>query len=506
MSKKIKAFIIFLVVAVIVAAAVFFVKKFMKKDSESEGRLVYVESVKNITGAYVGLDNRYMGIVEAQETKQVEKDGDKKVKEIFVKIGDVVKKDDPLFSYDTDEMELDLQKMELELDNIKNTISGYNDEINDLIKQRELAPAEDNLNYTSQINNLYAMVKECEYELSTKQLEIDRQRESVNSATVFSPMDGVIKKINQDNNSGYQGGGENGFITIMANGDYRVKGTISETNIGSIMAGTPVIVRSRVDQNVVWKGAVSKIDYEPQSSGNNDYYGGMSGESASKYTFYVNLEDCSGLMLGQHLYIELDHGQSVAREGLYLSSYYLVQDGNDYYVWARDNNKKIEKRKITVGEYIEEEELYQITDGLSESDYIAFPDGNISEGCKTTTNYEDIMNQMDDIDDFDGGFNGGFDDSFDGGYDNYDGGMVPDGAIPAGDIDSDAVMMPDGSYDYPGEDGNVNENDFGETGVNDSGRDVKIYETDGAGDNAGDAADSADDAENAADDNPGQAR
>ena len=84
--------------------------------------------------------------------------------------------------------------------------------------------------------------------------------------------------------------------------------------------------------------------------------------------------------------------------------------------------------------------------------------------------------------------------------------MVPDGAIPAGDIDSDAVMMPDGSYVYPGEDGNVNENDLGETGVNDSGRDVKIYETDGAGDNAGDAADSADDAENAADDNPGQAR
>ena len=114
MSKKVKVGIVLLVVAILAVAGIIFAKKFMKKTEKDNGKLVYVQSVKDITGVYVGLHNRYMGIVESQEVKKVNKDSDKKIKEIKVKEGDSVKEGDPLFSYDTDDMELELQKKEIE--------------------------------------------------------------------------------------------------------------------------------------------------------------------------------------------------------------------------------------------------------------------------------------------------------------------------------------------------------------------------------------------------------
>ena len=444
--KKGKLIVLIFVLAILVAAGIFFVKRFMKKDDGEDGRLVYVESVAMISGHGTGISNRYMGIVESQETKKVDKDDSKKVKEIFVSVGDKVKEGDQLFSYDTDDMQLDLQEMELELDNIKNSIASDYERIEDLVKLRDNAPEDDKLGYTSQINSISADIKQEEYSLSTKELEIERQKESINSAVVFSPMSGTVKKINKDSsNGGYGYNEDTSFITIMADGDFRVKGTISENNIYDITTGMPVILRSRVDENTTWTGTVGKIDLEPQQSGNSDYYygGGSSGESASKYTFYVKLDSFDGLMLGQHLYIELDYGQGEVKEGINIPSYYFVIEGSDYYLWTRDNNKKIEKRKVSVGDYDEMLDTYQVLDGVKDEDYIAFPDENIKEGCKTTTNYEDIIDQMD-YDD-----NGSNDDGM---YDNdmYDGQMNDDGMVDDSYYDNgqDGIMMPDGSISY----------------------------------------------------------
>jgi HlyD family secretion protein len=100
--KKGKIIVILLVLAILVGAGIFFVKKFLKKDNTEDGRLVYVESVASITGHGTGISNRYMGVVEAQETKKVDKDDSKKISEIFVNVGDSVKEGDQLFAYDTE--------------------------------------------------------------------------------------------------------------------------------------------------------------------------------------------------------------------------------------------------------------------------------------------------------------------------------------------------------------------------------------------------------------------
>lgn len=97
--------------------------------------------------------------------------------------------------------------------------------------------------------------------------------------------------------------------------------------MGSLAEGMNVIIRSRLDENVTWKGTVDRIDWENrvENNNNNMYYYGSTDEmtSISKYPFYINLEDITGLILGQHVYIEPDYGQEEEREGLWLPAYYI---------------------------------------------------------------------------------------------------------------------------------------------------------------------------------------
>lgn len=409
--KKKKAIVVLVIIILILLAAAAGIFVLIRNKNKGSDELVYVDSVANITGSMYTGSNRYMGIVESQEIKGVQKDSDKKVKEVFVEAEDVVKTGDKLFEYDTEEMNLKLKQLELELTSINNGITTMNQQIASLAEEREQAPAENKIEYTAQIQNLQAQVNQSNYDASAKQLEIDRQKAAMQNSIVYSPMDGIIKEVNNDTSGTSEGTGsdydyyggessgdtENAFISIMAMGDYRVKGTASELNVRSMSEGQAVIIRSRMDENVIWRGTISTIDLEHPDDGSSDmnYYYGGSGESASKYPFYIELESIDGLMLGQHVYVEMDYGQGQAKEGLWLDEFYIMQEEGKAYVWAEDKEGRIEKREIGLGEYDAELMKYEIVSGLGKDDYIAYPEERIRKGMKATHNYEDIISSGD---------------------------------------------------------------------------------------------------------------
>ncbi|MBQ7707313.1 MAG: biotin/lipoyl-binding protein, partial [Lachnospiraceae bacterium] len=148
MKKKMKIIIaIIVVLAVAGGLTAFFLLK--GKDDDVSDELVFVNSVENIMGTGVSVDSRYMGIVETQETKKVNPDSDKKVKTLYVKVGDEVKKGDLLFEYDTESMQLKLRQLQLELQNINNGIATLNQQIAEAVKERDEAPAENKMEYTA---------------------------------------------------------------------------------------------------------------------------------------------------------------------------------------------------------------------------------------------------------------------------------------------------------------------------------------------------------------------
>ncbi len=408
MKKKIKIIITIIILLAVAGGITAYFLLRDKDDTKSQG-VVYVESVGNIMGYGISVDSRYVGIVEAQETKKVNPDSDKKVKLLYVSVGDEVKKGDVLFEYDTEEMQLKLRQLQLELQNINNGITTTNQQIAELVKERDEAPADRKIEYTAQIQNLQAEVNQSNYNASSKQLEIDRQQAAMENNKVTAPMDGIVKEIDEsvaENNSalggseygyGYDSGSgssDKAYITIMAVGEYRIKGTASELNVRSMSKGDPVIVHSRLDETLTWKGTIQSIDLEHTENNNSDdmyYYSGGGSETTSNYPFYITLDNTDGLILGEHVYIELDYGQGDVKEGVWLDEFYIVQDASGSYVWVENSKGKIEKRTVTLGDYDELMMAYEITSGLSNEDYIAFPEERIKEGMKTTHNFEDVM-------------------------------------------------------------------------------------------------------------------
>ena len=401
---------------------------------------VNVQSVAVITGyGTAGEFNTSAGVVVAQDEIKIERKEDRKVAELKVTVGQEVKQGDVLFVYDMDEMKLTIEKAELELESLKNSISDYDTRIAELEKEKASAPASEQLSYTVQIQSLQADKKEAQYNVTVKEKDLENLKATSESGEVLSPIDGRVQAINE--NGGYDNttGEALPYISLIQSGDYRVKGKINELNRNEFYEGMQVILRSRVDATQTWTGTITQIDQNnPESKTSGYYYGGNDDTTnSSTYPFYVALDSTDGLMLGQHLFIEPNEGQSETKDGLWLDASYLVgSEEEGFSVWAADKHDKLEKRSIQVGEYDEMLNAYEITGGLAPEDYIAFPAEDLEEGAPVVKNDTASGDNNGNIDN---GMidNGGTVD--DGMIDN--GGMIDDGMIEGGE-DGGVVIDP----------------------------------------------------------------
>ena len=381
------------------------------------------------------MENRYAGVVEPQETVQVKIESGRKVKEVQVKTGEEVKKGQLLFQYDLGSIQQSLQEAQLALDRLKNEALSISDQITTLEAEKKKATADNQLSYTIEIETQKMNLKKNEYDQKSKQAEIEKLSQATQNTEVRSEIDGVIQKIDTSkmggddsdgvddtltegsSDSGDSGSGDsssNAFITILSTGAYRVKGTVNEVNRDSIIEGTPVIIRSRVDSSKTWKGTMGSVDMDNSASNNSSDMAmfGMSSTSddqtsSSTYPFYVNLDSSDGLMLGQHVYIELDEGQDDNKVGIWLNDYFIVDaDTDSPYVWIADAGNKLVKRDVVLGQYDENLAEYEIADGLTEKDKIAFPTDELKEGMsavegtadQTTSAMWDTSDEEDSLD------------------------------------------------------------------------------------------------------------
>ena len=354
-----------------------------------QGKAVYVQSVAQLSGmGGIAPDDRFAGIVVSENVAEVNKDSDKTIEELLVRAGDDVTEGQVLFSYDTDQLQLALDKQRLEKEQLEATIENYKDQIEELEKQRKKAGQSSQLQYTVQIQSLQVDLKEAELNLKAKEQAVAKSEDILLNAEVKSPVTGRIQEINENGSDNY--GRPVAYITIQQAGSYRVKGTLGELQRGGIMEGTRMRIVSRTDESVYWLGTVSLVDYENPSQGNSNdmYYYGVSADemtSSSKYPFYIELDSTDGLILGQHVYLEMEK-EAGEEAGIPISMAFLCYDDDgSAYVWAENNRGKLEKRVVTLGAMNDMMGTVSIIDGLTEADYIAFPDYELcKEGVPTT--------------------------------------------------------------------------------------------------------------------------
>lgn len=377
MKKKTKIIILISVCILITIIGIYFL--FPKGNNSGN---IYVQKVSTIIGSSY-TENRYSGVVESSETVDINQDGNKSITEMYVEVGQKVRKGDKLFSYDTTEASNSIAQKKLDIEAQNNEIAAQNNTIEDY--KAELNKGGDKVEIQARINEASYAIRQAQNTIKATQTEIDQLNKQIENSTVLSTIDGIIKEVNREGGTD-ESGNKKPLVSITQTSDFRVKGSISE--MGSISEGTNVIVRSRINEDQIYKGTVTKVETDPQSNSNNNFSRADSGESASKYPFYVSLDNNKGLMLGQHVYIEADNGQSTKKKGIWLDASFIVSDDNgNSYVWVSEKGK-LKKRKVELGKTDEETYTTKIKSGLSVDDYIAWADDSYSEGMKTTTEYQ----------------------------------------------------------------------------------------------------------------------
>lgn len=342
---------------------------------------VFVQKVSDLSqmGGLAPSD-KFSGIVVSESVTEIQRDSDKVVENLYVREGDDVTEGQKLFSYDTEQLQLTLEKQKLELEQLASSIENYGLQIAQLEKDRDRAYSADKLKYTLQIQTNQIDLKEAELKLKTKQSEIQKSEHLLANALVTSPVTGRITSISEEGTDQY--GNPKAYISIQQTGSYRVKGQINEMQRGAIMEGDRVRMESRLNPEEVWMGTVTLVDYENPVQGNNNGYM-ISSDSdemsaSSRYPFYVELDSMEGLILGQHLYLSVAGEQSSSLEGVTLSGAFLCYDEDgSCFVWADDGQGKLEKRGVELGNYDPMADAYEILSGLSDSDYVAFPDEEV---------------------------------------------------------------------------------------------------------------------------------
>ncbi len=320
---------------------------------------------------------RYAGIVISENVVEITRDSSKRIEELYVSVGQEIKAGDKLFSYDSDELELSLEKTQLEVEKMQNEQVTYTEQLEKLEKKLKNTWNEsDKMRLTLEINTLKTTMIENEYNLKTKDKEITTLQEMLSNIDITAPVDGTIRKVDEEGQTG-------SYITIQQAGAYRVQGMINEMSMnGGLMPGSRVQVFSRVSDDT-WMGTVTAINTADSSQNNGDMwnnYGMMDTMTlSSSYVFDVEMDSVEGLLLGQHVYIEL-YVEQMPMDGVWIpDSFIMDMTMNEETfemtgtVWAENASGKLEQRTVTLGMFDDMTGCYEILSGITAGDYLADP-------------------------------------------------------------------------------------------------------------------------------------
>ena len=391
MKKVIGILIAMILVFAIGGGAYFYIAPLFSKDeTEDYTNKIYVQSVDDIANGY-GISftaNRYSGVVETQELVKVDADIDKTIKATYVKEGDAVKTGDKLFEYDIDNMKIQLEEDKLAIAQAENNIKDYKAQIEALEKEKKTLSANKQLTITNQIEGFKLEVKKAEYNKESLEKSIKKLEISINNAVVKSTTNGTVKSVNDSTTDSY--------ITIASDGDFRIKAMVSELNVTDFIEGEDMIIRSRIDEKLIWTGKVTSVDTAKPTTDTSIY----GGETVTKYPVYISIDNTDGLLIGQHVTVEINMGEDVKTlTGLWLDENYIMNVDSDPFVWKGSDNGTIEKAFLELGDYDEELGKYEIKSGIEADDFIAYPEDRIELGMEITYNEPSSDDEDEDGDD-----------------------------------------------------------------------------------------------------------
>ena len=359
---------------------------------------IHVEQAGMLTTAATSSD-KFAGVVVSDNAVEITRDSEKQIKELYVAVGDTVRVNEKLFEYDTDTLSLTVDKQQLELDKLTRQITDLNTQVKNLEKQMKdldskIKKEKDKkvkAEYESQRSTLDLQLRsvkadhtQATYDKQTLQAEITYNKNMLKNAVVRSPIKGTVRAINENGTP---------YITIQQAGAFQVKGSLNELSLNAgIMEGVAVTILSRVDPTQFWTGVVTLVDYNAGGSNEQEgMYGGMGDgmSTATSYPFYITLDDTNGLLLGQHVYIQIS-AAAIGDDLLRIPEGYVMDILMDEETWlttgtvwtVSTETGTLTKATVTLGEYDPTYGTYVILEGITAESYLADPaEAGVKEGA-----------------------------------------------------------------------------------------------------------------------------
>jgi len=298
------------------------------------------------------------GYIKANNPIGIFVDKKLKVKEVFIKNGDFVKKGQILMTFDDDEtnkLNRNIEKERINLQKIQR----------DLKTTRELQK----LGGASKND-----VKNLEDNARISQLSIDEYTEVLNKTAteVRSPVDGVVSNLKAQEN--YLVDTDSSLLEIIDSNDLRIIVEIPEYNSQSVKLGQSVKVRQDIsDDDKVYDGEITKISRLSTTSS-------LTSENvleADVKTKEVIPNLVPGFKIKAVLQLKADE------KNIIIPKIALQSENGKYFVFTIDTKNTVKRKEVTVKNIVGDNII--VTSGLNIGEIlITTPDNRLSDGLILT--------------------------------------------------------------------------------------------------------------------------
>ena len=298
------------------------------------------------------------GYIKANNPIGIFVDKKLKVKEVFIKNGDFVKKGQVLMTFDDDEtnkLNRNIEKERINLQKIQR----------DLKTTRELQK----LGGASKND-----VKNLEDNARISQLSIDEYTEVLNKTAteVRSPVDGVVSNLKAQEN--YLVDTDSSLLEIIDSNDLRIIVEIPEYNSQAVKIGQSVKVRQDIsDDDKVYDGEITKISRLSTTSS-------LTSENvleADVKTKEVIPNLVPGFKIKAVLQLKADE------KNIIIPKIALQSENGKYFVFTIDSKNTVKRKEVTVKNIVGDNII--VTSGLNVGEILIItPDNRLSDGLILT--------------------------------------------------------------------------------------------------------------------------
>ncbi|MED1560180.1 efflux RND transporter periplasmic adaptor subunit [Bacillus paramycoides] len=349
-NKKKKWIIVGVIVLIVIVAAVnIFVMQGKKKDTTKTDAV----SFEKVTERKLNNTKLISGQVKPGNIESFYADPTKgKVKDIAVKEGQEVEKGTKLFSYDNEEINLQVKQAELDqkmadmrydqgkkkIDSLKNEIkkakdSGAGKEVTDPMEE--------------QVSELEMAQKTTELEKEKGKLQKEELSKKQKELTIYSNFTGVVQKLDKDaaqSSSQALGGQGKAFLQVASKDPFQVQGTLTELQKSQIQKDQMFTVTAKANNKKKWTGKITEVSEFPTSAEMAQAVGEGT-QNMSQYTYKASLDSQDGLSPGYHvsLQVNLENKTMIA-----VPSKSIVEEGDDAFIYIEEKGK-LHKQNVKKG-------------------------------------------------------------------------------------------------------------------------------------------------------------